>query len=139
MFKIQETKPANWRKEQAFTLIEVLIAISIFSIGILAVASMQISAIQANFRASRNTIHLTWAQHKLEELISIPYDEPWLEAAGNPPGTDTANKTHEETTFDGYTISWDIIDDDPVSSAKRITVTVTGRGGETQMVSIRSS
>jgi type IV pilus assembly protein PilV len=139
MFKMQETKIENCGKEQAFTLVEVLIAISIFSIGILAVASMQISAIQANTRATRTTVHITLAQNKLEELLSLPYDNPWLEAAGNLPGTDTAYNTHQETTFDGYTITWDVIDNDPVVNSKHITVTVTGRGGETRVVSIKSS
>jgi type IV pilus assembly protein PilV len=49
---MKPNKIENWSKEQAFTLMEVLIAISIFSVGILAVASMQISAIQANSRTT---------------------------------------------------------------------------------------
>ncbi|MBT7696182.1 MAG: prepilin-type N-terminal cleavage/methylation domain-containing protein [Desulfobacterales bacterium] len=139
MFLMQAAKIKYWGKEQAFTLMEVLIAISIFSVGILAVASMQISAIQANSRATRTTVHITLAQNKLEELISLPYDNPRLEAAGNFPGTDTAGNTHQETTPDGYKITWDIIDDDPVANSKHITVTVTGRGGETRVVCIKSS
>ena len=138
MFQMQATKKENRSKEQAFTLTEVLIAVSIFSIGILAVASMQISAMSANSRASRSTVQIVNAQHKIEELIALPYNDPWLEAAGNPPGTDTAGNTHQETTSEGYTVSWNVSDDNPVTDAKRITVTVTGGGGETQVVSIKS-
>lgn len=130
MFQMQATKKESRRNDRGYTLIEILIAISIFSIGILAVAGMQIAAMSANSRASRSTSLIVNAQDKLEKLIALPYDDPGLEAAGNP---------HQETTSEGYTISWDVIDNNPVPNAKRITVTVTGRGGETRVVSIKSS
>jgi len=139
MSQIQTTKKENTSNEQAFTLVEVLIAISIFSIGILAVASMQIAAMSGNSKARHSTVRIVNAQYKIEELIALPYNDPWLEAAGNPPGTDTDGNTHQETTSEGYTIRWDVIDDDPVPNSKHITVTVTGGGGETRVVIIKSS
>ena len=139
MFQMQATKIENRSKEQAFTLIEVLIAMFILSIGLLAVAGMQISALRANTKAIHTTEHVVSAKHKLEQLIALPYNSPWLEAAGNPPATDTDGNTHQDTTLEWYTISWDVIDNDPVSNSKRITVTVTGGGGTIQVVSIKSS
>ena len=140
MFQIQATKMENTGKDQGFTLIEVLIAMCIFSIGILAVASMQISAMTGNSVANRATIRVVNAQLTLEELIALPYDDPRLEAAGNTPGTDSDGNTHQEITVDGYTIRWDVTDDDPVANAKRITVTITaGTGAETRVVAIKAS
>ncbi|MBN1227903.1 MAG: prepilin-type N-terminal cleavage/methylation domain-containing protein [Deltaproteobacteria bacterium] len=56
-----------------FTLVEVMIAISIFTIGILAIASMQISAINGNDSANNLTGATTWAQDRIEELLALPY------------------------------------------------------------------
>ena len=129
------------QKDQGFTLIEVLIAISIFSIGLLAVATMQISAIRVNFTAGQITTRMTWAQDKLEELVALPYSDPWIEDLGDPPsGADTAGNAHQETTPDGYyIISWTVTNNTPISGTKLITVTVTGRGKVTRVSYVKPS
>ena len=128
------------QKDQGFTLIEVLIAITIFAVGLLAVATMQISAIRVNSTAGQITTRMTWAQDKLEELMALPYSDPWIEDLGDPPsGTDTAGNAHQETTSDGHTISWTVKDDTPISSTKLITVKVTGRGKVTQVSYVKPS
>jgi type IV pilus assembly protein PilV len=115
------------KKEAGFTLIEVLIALTIFAVGLLAVAAMQTSAVKMNSSAGKLTDLSTWGMDKIEELLAMPYSDPWLETAGNPPGNDSAGNTHQEALGD-YTISWTVIDDNPVANTKNITVTVTGRG-----------
>ena len=140
MFLKQAAKKENTGKDQGFTLIEVLIAMFIFTIGILAVASMQVSALTGNSTADRATIRIVSAQYTLEALIALPYDDPKLEAAGNSPGTDSDGNTHQETTADGYTIRWDVIDDDPLANAKRITMRVTApNGSQTVVFAIKAS
>ena len=127
------------QKDKGFTLIEVLIAISIFSIGMLAVATMQISAISVNATAGRMTDRIIWAQDKLEELMALPYSSPWLEDLGDPPsGTDTNGNTHQETT-DNYTISWTVTNNTPIPGTKLITVAVTGRGKTTRVSYVKPS
>ena len=126
------------KKSEGYSLIEVLIAISIFAVGMLAVAAMQTSAIKVNSSAGQITECITWAQDKLEELMALSYFDPRLEVAGNPPGgTDSAGNPHQETS-NGYNISWTVIDNSPVSHSKHITVTVTGRGKTVRLVSIKS-
>lgn len=129
------------QKDQGFTLIEVLIAITIFAVGLLAVATMQISAINVNSTAGKITTRMTWAQDKLEELMALPYSDPWIEDLGDPPsGTDTAGNPHQETTFDGlYIISWTVTNNTPISSTKLITVAVTGRGKTTRISYVKPS
>jgi len=122
-----ETQMGKLKKEDGFTLIEVLIAITIFAVGLLAVAAMQTSAIRMNSTAGKLTNLSTWGMDKIEELSALPYNNPWLQAAGNPPGTDTDGNTHREVSGD-YTISWTVIDDNPATSIKNISITVTGRG-----------
>ena len=131
MLKMQDTITENWSKEQAFTLVEVLIAMFIFTIGILAVASMQVSALMGNSVADRATIRTVSAQSQLEQLIALPYNDPALAVAGNP---------HEPTTTDGYENRWDVNDNDPIANAKRITMRVTApNGSQTVVVAIKAS
>jgi type IV pilus assembly protein PilV len=130
------TMPTKTLKRQdGFTLIEVLIAITIFAVGLLAVAAMQNSAILMNSKAGKLSNLSTWGMDKIEELSALPYDDPWLQAAGNPPGgMDSAGNTHREVSPDGYyTIDWTIVDNNPLTNIKNITVTVTGRGKTVNM------
>ena len=60
--------------ESGFTLLEVIIAISILTFGLLAVASMQLTAIHGNYNASNITEATTVAQDRLELFLSQPYN-----------------------------------------------------------------
>src|SRR5512136_1546876 len=57
-------------KEQGFTLIEVLVAVVILVFGLLAVGSMQISAIRGNFMGGNTSIALSLASEKMEDLLN---------------------------------------------------------------------
>ncbi len=115
-----------------FTLIEVIIAISILSIGILGVATMQSSGIRANFFASSTTTGTTWASDKLEELIVAGYKD--YEAADledkdgdGDAGLDhaTAGTADYSETQDQYTIFWNVSQDSLLNDTKTIRVIVT--------------
>ena len=58
--------------DHGFSLIEVLIAMAIFSVGILGVATMQISSVKGNATAGGITDIATAASDKIEELMSLP-------------------------------------------------------------------
>jgi len=120
------TQMDKLKKEDGFTLIEVLVAITIFAVGLLAVAAMQNSAILMNSSAGKLTELSTLGMDQIEKLSSLPYDDPWLEEAGNYPNTDTAGNTHQQTMGD-YTVSWNVNDNNPVTNTKNITVRVSGR------------
>jgi type IV pilus assembly protein PilV len=60
--------------ETGFTLLEVIVAISILTFGLLAVASMQLTAIRGNYNASNITEATTVAQDRLELLLLQPYN-----------------------------------------------------------------
>ncbi|MEJ2165264.1 MAG: prepilin-type N-terminal cleavage/methylation domain-containing protein [Desulfobacterales bacterium] len=99
---------------QGFTLLEVLIAIAIFSIGILAVGTMQINSVNSNTGARIHTEASTWLVDRIERMAAMSYDDPALAA-----GTHSVDQGI-------YTISWTVVDDSPVAGAKRIAVTATG-------------
>lgn len=69
--------------ETGFTLLEVLIALSIFTIGILAVGAMQISAIRGNDTSSDFTEALLLGQSKLDGLAFLPFLDTQLNDSDN--------------------------------------------------------
>lgn len=60
--------------ERGFTLMEVVIALAIFSIGIMAVASLQVSSTNGDLRARLATEAATVAHDQAEKLLSLNYD-----------------------------------------------------------------
>ena len=62
--------------QAGFTLIESLIAMAIFTIGILGLFGMQTAAIKENLAANNITTGSTWAVDQVEQLINLPYNDP---------------------------------------------------------------
>jgi type IV pilus assembly protein PilV len=63
--------PGPGKNAQGFSLIDVLIGMSILSIGILAVARMQISTVRNTTNGNTITEAVMLAQQKMEELKSV--------------------------------------------------------------------
>ena len=105
--------------DNGFTLIEILIATSIFAVGFLAVASLQISAGKSNRTASEITAAVNIASDQMEQLMSIASDDSDLDPAANP-HLDSEGK---------YNIQWDVTDTDlnfdGVDDAKIVNLTVS--------------
>ena len=98
-----------------FTLIEVLMAIGILAIGILAVFSMQISAINGDAAARMRTEATILAAELAEEQMSLNYDNVVSEGPGK---------------VGVYTWKIDVQNDSPIRSTKTINVTVCWRNNE---------
>ncbi len=98
------------KKEQGFTLLDVIAALALLTVGLLAVASMHVGAIQGNSFAGHVTEGVTWAQDKLEQLMALPYDDLNDDSSPEQQGL--------------YTIAW-TVSNGPVANTKLITVTVT--------------
>lgn len=64
-----------------FTLIELLIAVSILAIGLLATATMQGIAMNANSIANRLSVANSLGQHIEDDLTSLKIDNPLLTTA----------------------------------------------------------
>jgi len=73
MFINKRIKSNKISDSKGFTLIEVLVAMAIFSIGILAVGSMQLSATRGSSSARLSTEVATIAQARAETLMLLPY------------------------------------------------------------------
>ena len=85
---------------RGFTLIEILIALAIFSIGILGVASMQILSVNYNGYARRTTEATTIVSELIERTMTLPYDANDLDPANNP----------QQVMTGIYTVTWNVTD-----------------------------
>lgn len=72
------------RSAEGFTLIEVMIAMAVFAIGILAVTSMQIRSIDQNASARMQTEATALAVDWMERLLALPYEDALLDEAASP-------------------------------------------------------
>ena len=94
---------------QGFSIIECMIALSIFTIGILAVATLVLSSIGENASARRITEATALAEARLEQLMSMPY----VDIVAN------------QETQGAYTVAWQVTEDAIIAETKSITVTVS--------------
>ena len=110
---------------RGFTLIEVMISLAIFSIGILAITGLQISSINGNVSARMQTEATTLAVERLERLIALPYNHEDLDPGNHPPETNGS-----------YTIVWQVSEDVPITFTKTINITVTAANQNAKDVSL---
>lgn len=129
MEREQHTRPSAG--QGGFTLLEVIVAICILTVGLLGLASMQSSAIRGNHLGYRVTEATTLAQDRIEWLMMQDYDSAVLNEA-----TDEPDPIGDAPS--GYQITYDVADHAGVN-AKLITVTVRmSEGGVTRTTRLRS-
>ena len=118
MFKKNLNRLKQKGNNDGFTLPEVLIAISIFAIGFLAVASLHISANYSNRRAFEITEATAIASDRMERLMALPYTDAELT-----PGDHTDNQGRYNIQW-GVAFSDVIIDGTVTVDAKTINLAV---------------
>ncbi len=104
------------RQSSGFTLVEIMMALSLLAIGLLSLAAMQLTAMQYGSRGR----HLTKAAAVAEERMEILMRTRWDDAALAPTGGWTAPQTSDEVvqgptdqTEMSYDVSWQIANVDP--------------------------
>jgi type IV pilus assembly protein PilV len=152
--KIQNPKLILNSRRDGLTLIEVLIALTILSLGLLGVALMQVSSISGNTFSREMGVATTLAQDLIEKLRTMEYSDTNTDTAliaGNHPTADDvaanlapavfgdANNIIDERglwparatalgTTAGpliYTRTWTVTDNSPATDMKSISVTVS--------------
>jgi type IV pilus assembly protein PilV len=119
--------------QQGFSLIEIMIAVTIFTIGILATGAMQMRAVSGNSFASGLTEATAIAQAQMEKLMALSYTDSALNDTDNDKtaglddaSTTTADGSAQYTGQTGtkYNIFWNVAVDSPVANTKQIRIIV---------------
>jgi type IV pilus assembly protein PilV len=112
---------------EGFTLIEALVALSVFAFSLVGLAYLMNSAVQTDVQTRRMTAATTLAQQKLEQLCNTPYAN--VNETGSP---QSLNEEGETAGAAFYERSWTV---SPVTGMKKVTVTVawTDRWGSHQV------
>lgn len=105
------------QSEKGIGLIEIIIAILIFGIGITAAIRTLPVSNTATTRARNLTVATNLAQEKIEELMSSPYSSADLNAGGH---VDPDNPLERI-----FTRTWSVTENVPVTDMKHVIVTVT--------------
>ena len=79
-----KSDPKNRLSDVGFTLIEILIALTIFSIGILSLSTLQTNAIKGNFKANRLTVAGTMASSQSELFQGLDFTAQEFSAGDHP-------------------------------------------------------
>ena len=145
--------------QKGFTLLEVLVAIVIVSIGLLAVAGMQTTAITANASARDATIAIQFAEEMADRIRLNAGDTPetyhGLDTNGGTATTCTGLTAQNDPAL-GDCIQWrsrlqnaslglsgargtvTVTDDSPISKTANITVTITWGTISTRSITFRT-
>ncbi|HKZ78164.1 MAG TPA: prepilin-type N-terminal cleavage/methylation domain-containing protein [Pyrinomonadaceae bacterium] len=119
-YRLAKHASARCKTSAGFTLIEILVAMSIFSVAVLGLAVGATSVMRANQTSYFNTIATNIAQDKLEELKGST-----IAALPSCPSYTTAGCSDTKTSL-GLTFSrsWQIIANSPISGVNRLDVKV---------------
>ena len=106
--KIKKNEPHKYRNHQSgLTLVEAVVAVAILGIGILAIATMQRTAIQVNARAFDLSEASNIAQSVLENLLAKDYNHHDLSEDGNPHSlADGEAPPGYDEMPQGYRVEW---------------------------------
>ncbi len=113
---------------RGYSLIELLIAITILAVGLLAVAGLQTTAIKGNVHAITITEATSLAEDRIEAIRNMDYADIYVP---NP---------HTEANVDGsiYTRETVVEVDTPLPDLKRVTVTVRWNASGPHQVVLRT-
>lgn len=113
-----------------FTIIEVLIAIAIFSIGIMAMGALQSASLMATGNIAEKTEAWAILDDQAERLKALPFylsvagtknDDGSIDAVTAMPPDMVAGNRQVNTPDGRYTVHWQVVDNQPIPA-----VVVTG-------------
>ena len=148
---------SRWEDSNGFTLLEVLVALAILSIGLLALAEMTTHVIRGNTLGSKITRATVFAEDKLEELKGLSYTDPQLDDSDGDSTDFYTNIDSDITLFtnpdhtDDYPDDatnqsvnirmsqqrvWNVAENTPAAGMKTVSVIVGWKGSKNHFVAL---
>jgi prepilin-type N-terminal cleavage/methylation domain-containing protein len=118
MIRAPQSSPAPRRRssEAGLTLIEVLVAVVVFTVGALSLVALIPTGMSKVTNSEADTRASALAAERSEQLLITPYEDPDLDAGLH---------LDDQNPHDGmYNVKWNVEVDEPVTECKRVTVTV---------------
>jgi len=113
----KKRNPVDLGNRDGFTIVELLAALLLFGIGLVALAQSLPRGMEIRDHGRRMTVATQFAREEIETLRSLPFSDSALSA-----GTHMDN----EVLFNGhYRRSWTVQDNTPIQDMKRIEVRVS--------------
>ena len=117
MTRIWQKIRTRLTQNTGFSLIEVLISMAIFAIGITAVAALQYKTVGGNARGRMITEATVLAEQRMEQIMQVL-------------STSLVNgTTYTDTSIPPYTVTWVVsdrdLDGDATNESKRVDLTVS--------------
>ncbi len=119
-------KAIERNKANGFTLVETVMAICVLAVGLLGLATLQITAVNGNASSEYRTEASALIEDKIEDYLNTPY-------SGITSGTIT-----ESGTLGIFTRVSEIVSDSPVAGTKTVTVTVSWTDYTDHSVALRT-
>jgi prepilin-type N-terminal cleavage/methylation domain-containing protein len=106
----------RWSNQSGFTIVELMAALLLFSIGLVALARVLPQGMEVRDRGRRMTVAMQLAREQIETLRSLPFTDPDL--------ADGQHVDNEVLRNGTYRRRWTVQDDTPLPNMMRIEVRV---------------
>ena len=120
-------------RQAGFSLLEVVIGMAIFSVGMLAMAGLQTTSIRGNRTAGEMTVVTALGQAEIERLLALPFAAPDLAVTGGQPRSWEA---------EGYRYRLEVTANDLLADPKTLRLDIEavrpGRTTRTRLVAVKA-
>lgn len=133
----EKNNPLNCGQD-GMSLVEVLVAIVLFSIGSLMAVTMTTTSLKANSNSHATGEGVNLGRINMERLISLDYESTDLQdtTADGVAGLLAADSANADHSFVSgrYLVAWNVAADEPVNGAKTLSVVVSWPGSPGKQV-----